>query len=70
MWIGCAVWTCTETRLIKACVRVPGEGRKRQATIATLGSKTGDLLALGDWLEQWQVTQVAMESTGEYWKPV
>lgn len=55
---------------IKACVRVPGEGRKRQATIATFGTKTGDLLALRDWLEQWQVTHVAMESTGEYWKPV
>lgn len=55
---------------VKACVRVPGEGRERKATIATFGTKTKDLLALRDWLEQWQVTHVAMESTGEYWKPV
>src|SRR5262249_2778523 len=30
---------------IKACVRVPGKGRERQATIATFGTKTRDLLA-------------------------
>jgi len=45
---------------IKACVRVPGEGRKRQAAIATFGTKTGDLLALRGWLEQWQVTQARL----------
>jgi transposase len=31
---------------------------------------TSDLLALSDWLTSEGVTQVAMESTGEYWKPV
>jgi transposase len=55
---------------IKACVRVPGKDKKREQVIATFGTKTADLLALRDWLEQWQVTHVAMESTGEYWKPV
>jgi transposase len=58
------------TDTVKACVRVPGSGRKREQVIATFGTKTADLLALRDWLEQWQVTDVAMESTGEYWKPV
>jgi transposase len=28
------------------------------------------LLALGDWLSSKGITHVAMESTGEYWKPV
>lgn len=55
---------------VKACVRTPGEGREREQTLATFGTKTADLLALRDWLEGWQVTDVAMESTGEYWKPV
>jgi transposase len=55
---------------VKACVRVPGEGRERKQTLATFGTKTADLLALRDWLEGWRVTHVAMESTGEYWKPV
>jgi transposase len=31
---------------------------------------TSDLLALSDWLLSCSVTHVAMESTGEYWKPV
>jgi transposase len=35
-----------------------------------LGTMTLDLLALSDWLAAVGVTHVAMESTGEYWKPV
>jgi transposase len=31
---------------------------------------TDDLVALGDWLRAEGVTQVAMEATGVYWKPV
>ena len=31
---------------------------------------TRDLLQLADWLQEQGVTHVAMESTGEYWKPV
>lgn len=29
-----------------------------------------DLLKLSDWLQARQGEQVAMESTGEYWRPV
>jgi transposase len=36
----------------------------------TFGTMTGELLELSDWLMTHNVTQVAMESTGEYWKPV
>ena len=36
----------------------------------TFQTMTSDLLALSDWLTMYGVTQVAMESTGEYWKPV
>jgi transposase len=31
---------------------------------------TADLLGLSDWLVSLGVTHVAMESTGEYWKPI
>ena len=31
---------------------------------------TADLLALSDWLMAHEISHVAMESTGEYWKPV
>jgi transposase len=34
------------------------------------GTMTRDLLALADWLQEQGVTHVALESTGEYWKPV
>lgn len=34
------------------------------------GTMTADLLTLSDWLMGHGVEQVAMESTGEYWKPV
>jgi len=36
----------------------------------TFETMTVDLLALSDWLMLHGVTHVAMESTGEYWKPV
>jgi transposase len=36
----------------------------------TFETMTADLLGLSDWLLLHGVTHVAMESTGEYWKPV
>ena len=36
----------------------------------TFSTMTRDLLALGDWLAEADVTHVAMESTGDYWKSV
>lgn len=42
-------------------------GRKEIRTFATM---TEDLLQLGDWLTSEGCTQVAIESTGGYWKPV
>jgi transposase len=39
-------------------------------TTRTFGTMTGELLELGDWLNEAGITHVAMESTGEYWKPV
>jgi len=36
----------------------------------TFGTMSADLLSLSDWLMENVVTHVAMESTGEYWKPV
>ena len=36
----------------------------------SFGTMTADLLELSDWLMGHNVRDVAMESTGEYWKPV
>jgi transposase len=57
---------------IVVCVRrlVSGAKRKTQSEVRTFHTMTAQILALGDWLEQEGVTQVAMESTGVYWKPI
>jgi transposase len=44
------------------------EGRQKE--IRSFGTMTADLLELLDWLMSCGVTHVAMESTGEYWKPI
>ena len=36
----------------------------------TFSTMTYDLLVLHDWLAEADITHVAMESTGDYWKPV
>jgi transposase len=55
---------------VTACLRLPGRGRERTQVLQTFGTTTPDLLTLRDWLAAHQVTHVAMESTGVYWKPV
>jgi transposase len=56
---------------VVACVRVPGPrpGERRGET-KTFATTTGGLAELGDWLRGHGVTEVAMESTGVYWRPV
>jgi len=44
------------------------EGVERETR--TFGTTTPELLELHDWLMEWGCTHVAMESTGDYWKPV
>jgi transposase len=57
---------------VRVCVRTPAADgkRKRVEEFASFGTTTPDLLALADWLAARGVTQVAMEGTGVYWKPV
>jgi transposase len=56
---------------VVVCARVPDVVTGRPAElVATYGTTTPDLLELHDWLAGLGVTQVAMESTGVYWKPV
>ena len=55
---------------VAACVRIPGPNGTRAQHVRTFSTTTQDLLALRDWLEAHEVSEVAMESTGVYWKPV
>jgi transposase len=57
-------------RTVVACVRLTTAEGDVQQEVRTSGTMTADLLALGDWLAGWGVEQVAMESTGVYWRPV
>jgi transposase len=41
-----------------------------QRETRTYGTTTRELLNLCDWLSSTKITHIAMESTGEYWKPV
>jgi transposase len=55
--------------IVVACVRRQVQGKTRQE-VRTFRTETNQLLALADWLTDEQVTHVAMESTGVYWKPI
>jgi transposase len=49
-----------------------GSGRDGTPTerVRSVGTMTADLLRLADWLAANEVTHVAMESTGVYWRPL
>lgn len=55
---------------VTACRITPAAGRGWQKESRRFGTMTDELLKLADWLRAGQVTAVAMESTGVYWKPV
>ncbi|MEL6929952.1 MAG: transposase, partial [Cyanobacteria bacterium J06600_6] len=57
-------------RIVVACIIIQTTPRKLERTVRSFGTTTSELLALNDWLNTQNVTQVAMESTGEYWKPI
>ena len=55
---------------VEACVRrIEANGRVHSET-RHWGTMTRDLLEMADWLEAEGVTDVAMESTGVFWKPI
>src|SRR4030095_15943900 len=54
---------------LAVCVTIK-EGGKSDRHKLRCGTTTAELLRLADWLRGYQVTHVAMEATGVYWKPV
>lgn len=56
---------------VMACVRRPGpSGKHRAQEVREFRTWTSSLRELRDWLAGEGVSQVAMEATGVYWKPV
>ncbi|MDX1414299.1 MAG: IS110 family transposase [Candidatus Promineifilaceae bacterium] len=57
-------------KTVTACTRWTQANGKVKSEVQTFGTTTPELLEMMDWLSDWEVTTVAIESTGEYWKPV
>lgn len=57
-------------KTVTSALQVPEPQKGWYQETRTFDTMTADLLQLSDWLMQHGVTHVAMESTGEYWKPV
>lgn len=65
----CAGLDVHKKTVTACCVYTRPNGRKEQET-RTFGTTTPELCELLVWLREWGCTHAAMESTGEYWRPV
>lgn len=66
----CCAGLDVHKKSVVACVRDLGPDAQEAIQVRTFGTMTVELLTLADWLEACGVRQVAMESTGVYWKPI
>lgn len=57
-------------KTVVVCARLTNADGMLTTHIRTFGTTTSELLNLVAWLLSLEVTHVAMESTGEFWKPV
>lgn len=57
-------------KTVVACRIFQEPSGQQRVEVQTFSTMTPDLLRLCDWLLAANITQVALESTGEYWKPV
>lgn len=57
-------------KVVVATILVSDADRQLEKETQSFETMTISLLALSDWLTAHSVTHVAMESTGEYWKPI
>ena len=55
---------------VVVCVRLISSDGTLSTHLRTFGTTTAELLNLVAWLLSLEVSHVAMESTGEFWKPV
>lgn len=66
----CCAGLDVHKKTVAACVRRIGKGGKVISVVREFDTMTQGILQLGDWLAEQEVTHVAMESTGVYWKPI
>ena len=66
----CVAGLDVHKKTVVACwMRVTAD-KRIEWEMKTFETMTADLLRLHDWLSEWEVKQVALESTADYWKPV
>jgi transposase len=56
---------------VVCCLRVPDRARRggRAQEVRSFTTMTASLLAMAEWLREYGVARVVMESTSDYWKP-
>jgi transposase len=69
IYTACAGLDVHKKTIVACCLTTMADGTLRKE-IRTFGTMTADLLSLSDWLLSQGVTHLAMESTGEFWKPI
>lgn len=55
---------------VEACARRTEPNGRVHSETRHWGTMTRDLLQMADWLAAQGVTNIAMESTGVFWKPI
>jgi transposase len=69
LYSNCAGLDVHKKTVVACRLSVDSAGHKVKV-VETFGTTTAELLRLSDWLTGDGCTHVAMESTGEYWKPI
>ncbi len=57
-------------RFVVACLSIVEANGRRHKELRQFGTVTSEILALKDWLKAHGCRQIAMESTGVFWKPI
>ena len=55
---------------VVACIRVPDGAGGRRQEVHSYPTFSSGLESLAEWLQDHDVTQVVLEATGQYWKPI
>jgi transposase len=67
---SCCAGIDVHKKLVVASCLWSTENGKLTKETRSFGTTTQELLLLSSWLSSLGITHVAMESTGEYWKPI
>lgn len=68
--IECCAGLDVHQAMVVACLNAGSAGKRSRKEVRTYGATGQELREMRDWLKRSGCTLVAMESTGDYWKPV